>query len=73
MVNVFALSAVDREFKPCSGQNKDDKIGICCFSALASSVKEKEPRLVLLGIGIMCPKGATCLLSVDCCFSKLAL
>jgi hypothetical protein len=33
MVSVFALNAVNRGFKPRSGQTKDYKIGICCFSA----------------------------------------
>ena len=46
MVSVLATSAVDREFKPRSGQTKDYKIGICCFSAKARSIKEKEQRLV---------------------------
>jgi hypothetical protein len=33
MVSMLALSAVDRGFKARSGQTKDYKIGICCFSA----------------------------------------
>ena len=33
MVSVLASSAVDIGFKPRSGQTKDYKIGICCFSA----------------------------------------
>ena len=33
MVSVLASSAVDRGFEPRSGQTKDYKIGICCFSA----------------------------------------
>jgi hypothetical protein len=33
MVSVLASSAVDRGFQPRSGQTKDYKIGICCFSA----------------------------------------
>ena len=32
MVSVLASSVVDRGFEPCSGQTKDFKIGICCFS-----------------------------------------
>ena len=35
MVSLLALSAVDRGFESCSGQTKDYKIGICCFSAKA--------------------------------------
>ena len=33
MVSVLAYSAVDRGFVSRSGQTKDYKIGICCFSA----------------------------------------
>ena len=32
MVNVLTSSAVDRGFKPWSGETIDYKIGICCFS-----------------------------------------
>ena len=46
MVSVLAPSAVDRGFEPPSGQTKDDVIGICCFSAKHTGVKEKEQRLV---------------------------
>jgi hypothetical protein len=34
MVKVISLSAVDRGFQSRSGQTKDYKIGIHCFSAL---------------------------------------
>ena len=34
MVSVLALSAVDRGFETSSGQTKDCKIGICCFSVI---------------------------------------
>jgi hypothetical protein len=43
MVSVLASSVVDRGFEPGSGQTKDYKIGICCFSA---NHKEKEHILV---------------------------
>jgi hypothetical protein len=33
MVGVLDSSAVDRGFEPRSGQTKDYKIGICCYSA----------------------------------------
>jgi hypothetical protein len=33
MVRALASSAVDRGFEFRSGQTKDYKIGICCFSA----------------------------------------
>ena len=50
IVSVFASIAIDRGFEPQSGQTKDYKIGIWCFSA-------KTGRL---GIRIMCPSGVTC-------------
>ena len=34
MVSMLVSNAVDRGFKPQSGQTKDYKIGICCFSAI---------------------------------------
>ena len=44
IVSVFASSAVDRGFESRSGQTKDYKIGICCFSAInpALSTKSKD-------------------------------
>ena len=33
MVSVLVLSAVDHGFEHLSGQSKDNKIGICYFSA----------------------------------------
>jgi len=41
MVSVLASSAVDRGFEPRSGQTKDYKIGICCFSAKHSVLRRK--------------------------------
>jgi hypothetical protein len=42
MVSVFVSSAVDREFEPRSGQTKDYKICICCFSAKHAALKRKN-------------------------------
>ena len=42
MVSVLALSAVDRGFKPPTGQTKDYKIGICCFSAKHAALRRKS-------------------------------
>ena len=42
MVNVLASSAVDRGFEPRSGQTKDYKIGICCFSAKHTALRRKS-------------------------------
>ena len=42
MVRVLASSAVDRGFKPRSGQTKDYKIGICCFSAKHAALRRVD-------------------------------
>ena len=42
MVNVLALSAVDRGFEPRSGQTKGYRIGICYFSAKLAALRRKS-------------------------------
>ena len=42
MVSVLASSAVDRGFGPQSGQTKDYKISICCFSAKHAALRRKS-------------------------------
>ena len=42
MVIVLASSAVDREFEPRSGQTKDYKIDMCCFSADHEALRRKS-------------------------------
>ena len=42
----------------------DYKIGICCLSAKHTALK-KRAKTGWLGIRIMCPSGATCLLEDD--------
>ena len=71
MVSVLASSEVDRRFESRSGQTKDYKIGICCFSAKHAALRRKSKDW-LLGIRITCPSGATCL-PADCCFCGLVL
>jgi hypothetical protein len=39
MVRVLVSSAVDRGLEPLSRQNKDDKTGICCFSAKQTALR----------------------------------
>ena len=39
---MLASSTVDRGFKPQSGQTKDYKIGICCFSAKNAALRRKS-------------------------------
>jgi hypothetical protein len=45
MVSVLASSAVDHGFQSQSGQTKDYKISICCFSAKHTALRRKN-RLV---------------------------
>jgi hypothetical protein len=42
MVSVLASSAVDCVFEPRSGQTKDCKISICCFSAKHAALRRKS-------------------------------
>jgi len=63
---VLASSAVGREFESRSGQTKDYKIGICCFSAKHTSLCSKE---ILMAQN----QNRTAYLHADCCFSELAL
>jgi hypothetical protein len=42
MVSLLALSALDSGFEPQSGQTKDYKIGICCFSAKHAALRRKS-------------------------------
>ena len=42
MVCVLASSAVDREFESQSGQTKNYKIGIYCFSAKHAALRKKS-------------------------------
>ena len=42
MVSMLASSSVDREFESRSGQTKDYKIGICCFSAKHAALSRKS-------------------------------
>jgi hypothetical protein len=42
MVSVLVSSAVDRGFKPRSGQTKDYKIGMCCFSVKHATLRRKS-------------------------------
>ena len=41
MVSVLASSVVHRGFEPRSGQTKDNKIGMCCFSAKYTALRKK--------------------------------
>ena len=63
MVSVLASSVVDCRFVSRSGETKDYKVNICCFSTEHSG---------WLWIRIMCCRGETCL-PLDCCSSSLLL
>ena len=42
MVSLLTSGAVEREFEPRSGQTKDYKIGICCFSTKHAAIRKKK-------------------------------
>ena len=42
IVDVLASSAIDCGFEPRSGQTKDYKIGICCFSTKHATLRRKS-------------------------------
>ena len=42
MVSLLASSVVDRGFEPSSGQTKDYKIRICCFSAKHAALRRNQ-------------------------------
>jgi len=63
MASGLASSAVCRGFETRSGQTKDYKIGICLFSAKHAILRSKS----LIGIRLICQRGATCL-AAECCF-----
>ena len=41
MVSMLGSNAVDCGFEPRTGQTKDYKIGICCFSAKHAALRRK--------------------------------
>ena len=85
MDTVLAPSVIYRGFEPLSGQTKDYKIGICCFSAKHTTLRRKSKDLLAQNqdnvsewsdmsthwLLLMCPSGVTCL-PTDCCFSEIA-
>jgi hypothetical protein len=42
MVSVLASCVVDHGFEPRSGQTKNYRIGICCFSAMHAALRRKS-------------------------------
>jgi len=48
MVSMLASSSVYREFQPQSGQTKEYKTGICCFSAKYAALSRKSKHWLAL-------------------------
>ena len=48
MPGVLASSVIDCEFKPPSGQTKDYKIGICCFSTKHTALRSESNNCLAL-------------------------
>jgi hypothetical protein len=46
MFSVLASSAENRSFEQRSGQTKDYKIGMCCFSAKHAALRRKGKNLL---------------------------
>ena len=70
--SMLTWNVVDRGFKPRSGQPKDYKIGICCFSAKHAALRRRNKDWLARNQNIMCSNGETCP-PADCCFSELVL
>jgi hypothetical protein len=60
MVSVLALGAVDRGFEPRSGKTENYAFEYSA-SVLSRQYYSERAKTRWLGIGIMCPNGATCL------------
>ena len=71
IVSVLVSSAVDRGFELRSGQIKEYKISMCCFSVKHAALR-RNCKDWMARNQVMCPSGATCL-PADWCFSELAL
>ena len=63
LLSVLSSSMVDRGFESQSGQTKDYKIGICCFSASQLVTSITEEYIDIPEIRVMCENGVTCLLA----------
>ena len=66
MVSMLVSSAVDRGFESKSGQTKNNKIGICGFSAKHAALGRNRKDWLALNQVNVSELG-------DCCFSKLVL
>ena len=71
MVRVHASSAVDRGFNPRSGQTKDYRIGICCFSAKHAALRSKNTDWLAWNQDTVSEWGN--MFPAACCFNERAL
>jgi hypothetical protein len=60
MISVLASNAVDHEFESRSGQSKDHKIGICCFSAKYAVFRIKSKDWLARNQNEMSVRGLLC-------------
>jgi hypothetical protein len=72
MVTVLAWSAVDRGCESQSGQIKDYKIGICCFSTKHALLRSKSRDWLALNQDNV-SSAATCIPADNSYFSELGL
>jgi len=73
MVSVLTSSVVDYGFETWSGATNYQTIKLVFVASLVGIHYEGiKAKTGWLGIGIMCPSGASCL-PANCCFSELAL
>ena len=71
MVIMLASSVVDHGFEPQSGQTKDYKICICCFSAKHTASRRKSKDWLARNQNNVSEWSDMSI--PDCCFSQLAL
>ena len=69
---MLASSSVDRGFESWSGQIKDFKIGICCFSAKHAALRRKSKDFFARNQNNV-SEWSDMSIPADCCFSELAL
>ena len=67
---IFTFNEVDRGFETCSGQTKDNKIHICCFSAKTAVLNSKSKDWLAMNQDNVFEWSD---IPVDCCFKELAL
>ena len=71
MVSMLISSAEDRGIDPRSGQTKDFKIGICCFSAKHAALRSKSKDWLARNQDNVSEWSN--MFHADCCFIEQAL